>query len=238
MVVACLALLVALAGTSVAAVQVAVPRDSVGALQLKPNSVNSSKVANYSLLKVDFKGGQLPRGASGPRGPAGPAGPTGAAGPAGPAGAAGVASPGYVAEVLTATGASSSETNSTSYGALEGGTLNVTVPANETDKLLVFFNAETSCFGGDPNERCLLRITVDNSEISPAANTDAFFDYNGSTATSLRTQNSLFQHGIVRISPTLSAGSHTVKIEVATTDKATTFRLDDWTLAVQRVRVT
>ena len=51
MVVACIALLVALAGTSVAAVKIVVPRNSVGALQLKPNSVNTSKVRNGSLLE-------------------------------------------------------------------------------------------------------------------------------------------------------------------------------------------
>ena len=42
----------------------------------------------------------------------------------------------------------------------------------------------------------------------------------------------------MRISPTLTAGAHTVKVEVAVTAGTTTFRLDDWTLAVQRVRVT
>ena len=36
MVIACAALLVALAGTSVAAVSIVIPRNSVGALQLKP----------------------------------------------------------------------------------------------------------------------------------------------------------------------------------------------------------
>ena len=73
MVVASLALLVALGGTSIAAVQIVVPRASVGALQLKANSVNSSKVLNGSLLKVDFKAGQIPAG----RGPPGPGRPGG-----------------------------------------------------------------------------------------------------------------------------------------------------------------
>jgi hypothetical protein len=248
MVIACAALLVALAGTSVAAVQAVIPRnsigafqlknESVGALELKNNAVNSSKVLNHSLLKVDFRAGQLP---AGPRGPAGPAGPTGAAGPAGPAGAAGasgVATPGYVAEVLTATGSNATETSSTSYEVLDGATLNVTVPANETDKLLVSFNAETACYGGTTGARCLLRILVDNAEIQPAANTDAYFDNNGPTATSVHVQNTQIQHGIVRISPTLTAGSHTVKVEIASSAATTKFRLDDWTIAVQRVRVT
>ena len=71
MVVASIALLVALGGTSIAAVG-NVPLLSVGTPQLKSNAVISAKVKNRSLLAVDFKQGQLPRG---PRGPAGPAGP-------------------------------------------------------------------------------------------------------------------------------------------------------------------
>jgi Collagen triple helix repeat (20 copies) len=65
---------------------------------LPANSVGTRQVINGSLLKKDFKAGQLPRGARGPRGLtgaigaagfAGPAGLTGPAGPAGPAGASG-----------------------------------------------------------------------------------------------------------------------------------------------------
>ena len=86
MVVACIALLVALTGTSVAAVSQLVPRNSVGTVQLKNNAVNSLKVRNGSLLRADFRRGQIPAGPTGPAGPAGPAGAAGAAGPAGPAG--------------------------------------------------------------------------------------------------------------------------------------------------------
>jgi len=96
MVVACLALIVALGGTSVAAVSQLVPRNSVGPRQiqsgavtnpkLRNNAVTSAKVRNRSLLRADFAPGQLPAGPTGPQGPAGPAG---AAGPAGPAGAIG-----------------------------------------------------------------------------------------------------------------------------------------------------
>ncbi|HET8653564.1 MAG TPA: hypothetical protein VFM13_13450 [Gaiellaceae bacterium] len=84
--VAYVALFVALGGTSFAAANALVPRNSVGTAQ----------VINGSLLKKDFKAGQLPRGARGPvgaRGPAGLTGPAGAPGPAGPAGAAGAQGP-------------------------------------------------------------------------------------------------------------------------------------------------
>jgi hypothetical protein len=95
MIVACIALLVALGGTSVAAVS-QLARNSVGTPQLRTgavtnpklrnNAVNSAKVAPRSLLRSDFAPGQLP---AGPVGPQGPAGPAGAAGPAGPAGVVG-----------------------------------------------------------------------------------------------------------------------------------------------------
>ena len=87
MVVACLALFVALAGTSVAAVSQLVPRNSVGTAQirnaavtnpkLRNNAVNSAKVANRSLLAADFAPGQIPPGPAGQAGAAGPAGPPG-----------------------------------------------------------------------------------------------------------------------------------------------------------------
>lgn len=96
MVVASLALLVALGGTSMAAAT-QLARNSVGTPQLKDaavsnpkiknNAVNSAKVANKSLLRSDFAPGQLPAGPTGPQGPAGPTGAAGAAGPAGVIGA-------------------------------------------------------------------------------------------------------------------------------------------------------
>jgi hypothetical protein len=85
-VIASVALLVALGGTSVAAVSQLAPRNSVGTAQLRNNAVTSIKVRNGSLLRADFRRGQIPVGPRGPAGPAGPAGAAGAAGPAGPAG--------------------------------------------------------------------------------------------------------------------------------------------------------
>jgi hypothetical protein len=75
LVVACVALFVALAGTGVAAVVALVPNNSVGTAQLRNNAVVSAKVKDHSLAAKDFANGQLP---------AGPAGATGATGPIGP----------------------------------------------------------------------------------------------------------------------------------------------------------
>lgn len=75
--VALVALFVALGGVGYAAVEL--PRNSVGTTQLKASAVTSAKVKDRSLLALDFKAGELPRGEQGPageRGATGPAGPT------------------------------------------------------------------------------------------------------------------------------------------------------------------
>jgi hypothetical protein len=62
-------LVAALGGTGYAAI--AIPRNSVGAVQLKDNAVTAAKVKNFSLVRQDFRPGQLPAGARGPAGEAG-----------------------------------------------------------------------------------------------------------------------------------------------------------------------
>ena len=93
------ALVIAVAGAGYAAVSI--PRNSVGTAQLKNAAVTSKKVKNGSLLAVDFKAGQLPRG---PRGYEGDVGATGATGPPGPAGPQGPAGPAGATGVGGATG--------------------------------------------------------------------------------------------------------------------------------------
>ncbi len=65
MVVACAALFVSLGGVGYAAI--VLPANSVGTKQLKRNAVNSAKVKKHSLLRSDFKRGQIPRGPQGSR---------------------------------------------------------------------------------------------------------------------------------------------------------------------------
>src|SRR4051794_22558658 len=80
MVVALVALFVAMGGVGYAAFKL--PKNSVGSKQIKKNAVNSSKVANNSLLAGDFKAGQLPAGPQGMQGMQGLQGEKGAKGDA------------------------------------------------------------------------------------------------------------------------------------------------------------
>ncbi len=106
LVVACLALGIALGGTSSATVlnvpdgSVTTPKIKNGAVttaklkndavtldKVAANAVTSGQVKNGTLLKEDFKSGQL---ATGPAGPPGPAGPRGLPGPRGAPGVSGL----------------------------------------------------------------------------------------------------------------------------------------------------
>jgi uncharacterized protein YjbI with pentapeptide repeats len=86
---ATLALVVALGGTSYAAVTITganvrnntitgadIKNGSIRGADIAGNTITSGKIRNDSLLSRDFKAGQLPAGAAGPAGPAGPSGAT------------------------------------------------------------------------------------------------------------------------------------------------------------------
>jgi Collagen triple helix repeat (20 copies) len=140
-VVAYLALLFALSGTSYAAATKLLPANSVGTRQ----------VINHSLRKIDFASGQLPRGprgfrgltgAAGPAGPAGPVGQAGAPGPKGPTGDVGP--PGPVALVYSNSGAHSLPSGQTTtqqvacpdgWFAVGGGVQGANITVNSSDQL-------------------------------------------------------------------------------------------------------
>ena len=91
MAVALIALFIALSAGAYAATQL--PKNSVGATQIKKSAVTSAKVHDGSLKAVDFAKGQIPAGPAGAPGAAGAAGPAGATGPIGPRGADGAGTP-------------------------------------------------------------------------------------------------------------------------------------------------
>lgn len=96
---ASLALFIALGGTSVAAISTlgknSVKSQNIGRGQVKgvdiaKNAVTSPKVKNGSLLRSDFKAGQIPAGPAGPKGDRGEQGQAGTRGPRGPRGPVGI----------------------------------------------------------------------------------------------------------------------------------------------------
>jgi hypothetical protein len=87
LIIAIAALVVALGGTSYAALKLG--KNTVGTKQLKKNAVRSKKVADGTLLARDFKAGQLPAAKGGAPGPAGPQGPQGVPGEPGAPGVPG-----------------------------------------------------------------------------------------------------------------------------------------------------
>lgn len=90
LVISCLALLVSLSGTGIAAVN-ALPRGSVGPAQLQTGAVNSLKVKDGALKLLDFSAAERAKlkGDPGPAGPQGAKGDKGDRGPKGDSGAAG-----------------------------------------------------------------------------------------------------------------------------------------------------
>jgi hypothetical protein len=92
--IALLALVIALGGTSYAALRL--PAGSVGTKQLKNNAVTGAKVKNRSLAASDF-GGTLPQGAKGEKGDKGDPGVNGGNGTDGAPGAPGTNGAAFVA---------------------------------------------------------------------------------------------------------------------------------------------
>lgn len=72
------AVFIALGGSAIAIAQL--PKDSVGARQIKAGAVRSAEVKDFSLQPDDFAKGSLPAGPVGPKGEQGPVGPTGVPG--------------------------------------------------------------------------------------------------------------------------------------------------------------
>jgi hypothetical protein len=89
-----IALVIALGGGTAYAAGLITSKDikdgGVKRVDVANGAINSAKVADGTLLRGDFKAGQLP---AGPQGPAGSQGPQGPQGPAGPQGAEGPRSP-------------------------------------------------------------------------------------------------------------------------------------------------
>lgn len=194
-VIACIALLVALGGTSAAAVTLA--RNSVGTAQLKNSAVTNSKIAsnavttakvkNHSLLRVDFANGQIPGGPRGPVGPPGPAGAAGARGPTGPAGPPGAGAAtmwaliGGGGGVVASSGGVSVQHPSTgnyyvTFGsALTGKAILATQALTDTDTSFRGGTAVAICGGGTQGTTCTVSNNAQTVHVVVQNNTNTGF---------------------------------------------------------------
>src|SRR3954466_7045670 len=143
-----MALVFAMGGTGYAIASL--PRNSVGAAQLKKDAVVSSKVKDGSLKRIDFKSGQLPRGSQGPQGPQGDQGLQGAKGDQGLPGADGQ------------TGSDGKNGMDGRPGA-DGG--------NETAVAFARVDAAGALIGGPDQSKGVTAPTIEHDAGDPAANT-------------------------------------------------------------------
>ena len=187
MVVACTALLFALTGAGYAAGMLG--PNTVGTKQLKKNAVISTKIKNRSLLAVDFKAGQLPRGAQGAPGTPGANGAPGAQGPPGPT--VGVAdTTGNVPPAVP--------------GSFLVRTLNVTLPTSGSVLAMARVRSTTTCAAGSC--AAVYGLYVDGNPIPASA---------ARQPSAASTTSDWDNIAVFGIAPNLAAGPHAVTMRVA-----------------------
>ncbi len=124
-------------------------------------------------------------------------------------------------------------TTAVNFTDLPNATTEVIIPAGHIDLLIIRFFAESVCSGGG-RDYCKVQILVDGVEADPAVGTEFAFD---STNEGADGTGSWEAHAMER-SRCVVAGDQerlvTVKVQWATSNPATTFRLDDWSLSVER----
>jgi hypothetical protein len=121
-------------------------------------------------------------------------------------------------------------TSSTTYVALPGATGTIAVPGDENGLILVRFSAESQCSGPTAGNWCSVRILLDGIEMDPASGVDFAFDSVGSP------QDFYESHSMDRSRAGVGSGNHTVTVQWAVTSATTVFRLDDWSLTIERAQ--
>ena len=127
-----------------------------------------------------------------------------------------------------------SETNawstaSAAYVDVPGAVTSVAVPRGTRRAINARYTAESACTGGS---WCSVRIVLVRPngtllELNPQSGTDFAFDSAGTDLWE--------SHAIERTSPYLGSGTYRVKVQAAVVG-GSSLRLDDWTLAVERIR--
>jgi hypothetical protein len=140
-----------------------------------------------------------------------------------------IAAGGPITAVKVARGDSATTTSSTTYVNVPGASRRITVPGGQHALILARFSAESECSTGPPGSTCSVRILIGGSEGKPASGLDFAFDSVGTGPTDDASES----HSMDR-SRVLGAGTWAVRVQYAVSTAATTFRLDDWSLTVER----
>ena len=129
---------------------------------------------------------------------------------------------GAIAAVAVARGTNATTTSSGTYVGLPGARLTM----RGRGLLLIRFTAESECSGGGVDDYCSVEVLVDGVQAKPNSGLDyAFQTNNGGTWEGNAMDRS------IKVGP----GLHTIQVEYATTNGGSTdFRLDDWSLTVER----
>ena len=192
--VALLALLIALGGTSYAAVQL--PRNSVGTPQLRAKAVTSAKLAKNVRAQLATAGVPGPQGAAGPQGEPGPQGGPGPKGDPGDQGDLGPTSGGVGGVNVTITPAAGTPAFSTT---------SVTLPEAGKVLVLVMGTFSVRCSSGDCSRE--ISVQVGGTTVPGAFGTV-------SSTAGIETTQTINSAGILT---GVLAGTHTVTIASRTT---------------------
>jgi hypothetical protein len=153
-----------LLGGGAAYAAIKLPRNSVGARQIKRGAVTPAKISNAT--KQVLAGAQGPRGATGAQGPKGPRGATGAAGATGKTGAQGPrGETGEAATALWAVVEGNSEPNPT-FVAKSPAVVSVERLGGTPGSYAVFFNRNVAS--------CAYSVTPVDTAVMASASTAAF----------------------------------------------------------------
>jgi hypothetical protein len=133
-------------------------------------------------------------------------------------------------------------TTSASFVNLPGASTTITVPARQRALILARFSGESNCSTGTVGDWCSVRIMIGGVQGGPASGSDFAFDSvdSSETAACLAADCGWESHSMDRSRGSVGPGTYTVRVQwavVQTGASAPTFRLDDWSLTVERVRV-
>uniref|UniRef100_B8HML7 Peptidase domain protein n=1 Tax=Cyanothece sp. (strain PCC 7425 / ATCC 29141) TaxID=395961 RepID=B8HML7_CYAP4 len=139
---------------------------------------------------------------------------------------------GAITAVSIVRGTDATSTTSTSFVTLPGASTTITIPSGKRAIIMARFSAESVCFGA--SGYCSVRITANGTELSPVVGKDFAFD---STNNNNETSVSWESHSMDRSSRVLGSGTYIIRVQYATTDPSINFRLDDWSLIVEKVDI-